>query len=547
MKKLFALTLTMMPIALSAQQTMAGRSAVYAPHGVIATSQPLATATGLSVLQSGGNAIDAAVAAATVLSVVEPHMTGMGGDLFAIIWLARDHKLYALNASGRSGSLMTREELVKRGRTSIRGVEAITVPGALSGWQALLERFGTRKLADILKPAIGFAENGFPVSPLIAHEWQGQTNLLHHDPGAAATFLINGHAPAAGEWFRNPDYARTLRAVAANGPAEFYGGATGQKLVEGLSKLGGFLTIEDLKNHNVEWLEPISVPFRGYRLWELPPNGQGVAALEMLRILDGYDLKAMGHNSAEYLHHLIEAKKLAYADLEEFVSDPATMRINVNSLLSDDFVRARRSLIDPAHAADRPQAGKLITASETIYLTAADAQGNMISFINSNYDLFGSGVVVPGLGFVLQNRGEGFTMREGHANVVAPRKRPLHTIIPAFVTKTTPAGEAPFMSYGVMGGAMQPQGHVQVLLNLLVFGMDIQQAIDQPRFRHLSGRNVALEAPISAVVRARLMALGHQISTDSTVTFGGAQAIIRLERGWMAGSDPRKDGMAAGH
>ncbi len=537
----------MTPLTLSAQQTMAGRSAVYAPHGVIATSQPLATATGLAVLQNGGNAIDAAVAAATVLSVVEPHMTGMGGDLFAIIWIAREHKMYALNASGRSGSLVTREELVKRGRRSIGGVEAVTVPGALSGWQALLERFGTRKLADILQPAIGFADEGFPVTPLIAQEWQAQTNLLRRNEGAAATFLIDGHAPAAGEWFRNPDYARTLRAVAANGPTELYGGATGQKLVENVAKLGGFLTLEDLKNHKIEWIDPISVPFRGYRLWELPPNGQGVAALEMLRILDGYDLKSLGHNSADYLHHLIEAKKLAYADLDAFIADPATMRINVNSLLSDDFVRARRKQIDPAKAADRPQAGAPITASETIYLTAADAQGNMISFINSNYDLFGSGVVVPGLGFALQNRGQGFTMTEGHPNVVAARKRPLHTIIPAFVTKTTPAGEEPFMSYGVMGGAMQPQGHVQVLLNLLVFGMDIQQAIDAPRFRHLSGRNIALEKPVSADVRTRLTALGHQISNDSTVTFGGAQAIIRLERGWVAGSDPRKDGMAAGH
>jgi gamma-glutamyltranspeptidase/glutathione hydrolase len=531
----------------SAQQTMAGRSAVYAPHGIIATSQPLATSTGLAVLLSGGNAIDAAVAAATVLSVVEPHMTGMGGDLFAIIWLAREHKLYALNASGRSGSLMTRAELVKRGRRSIGGVEAITVPGALSGWQALLERFGTRKLADILQPAIGFAEDGFPVSPLIAREWQGQVNLLKRNAGAAATFLIDGHAPAAGEWFRNPDYARTLRAVAQNGTGEFYGGATGQKLVAGVSALGGFLTLADLKSHKVEWIEPISVPFRGYRLWELPPNGQGIAALEMLRILDGYDLESMGHNSSEYLHHLIEAKKLAYADLAAFISDPATMRVSVSSLLSDDYAAARRRLIDPARAAERAQAGTPVTASETIYLTAADAQGNMISFINSNYDLFGSGVVVPGLGFPLQNRGEGFTMTEGHVNVVAPRKRPLHTIIPAFVTKTTPAGEEPFMSFGVMGGAMQPQGHVQVLLNLLVFGMDIQQAIDAPRFRHLSGRTVALESPISAEVRARLSALGHNISTDSSTTFGGAQAIIRLPRGWVAGSDPRKDGMAAGH
>ena len=546
MKTLTALLL-MIPLATNAQQSMAGRSAVYAPNGVIATSQPLATATGLAVLQSGGNAIDAAVAAATVLSVVEPHMTGMGGDLFAIIWSARERKLYALNASGRSGSLMTRAELVKRGRRAIAGVEAVTVPGALSGWQALLDRFGTRKLAQILQPAIGFAESGFPVTPLIAREWNSEVGRLQRDPGAAATFLINGRAPLAGEWFRNPDYARTLRAVAANGPSELYGGATGQKLVDALSKMGGFLTAEDLLAHKVEWIEPISVPFRGYRLWELPPNGQGVAALEMLRILDGYDLKAMGHNSVEYLHTLIEAKKLAYADLDAFVADPATMRINVNSLLSDDFIRARRSQIDPKHAADRPQAGAPITASETIYLTAADAQGNMISFINSNYDLFGSAVVVPGLGFPLQNRGNGFTMTEGHPNEVAPRKRPLHTIIPAFVTKTTANGEEPFMSYGVMGGAMQPQGHVQVLLNLLVFGMDIQQAIDAARFRHLSGRNVALETPIGADVRTRLTALGHQIGNEANVAFGGAQAIIRLERGWVAGSDPRKDGMAAGH
>jgi gamma-glutamyltranspeptidase / glutathione hydrolase len=546
MKTLTALLL-MIPLATSAQQSMAGRSAVYAPNGVIATSQPLATATGLAVLQTGGNAIDAAVAAATVLSVVEPHMTGMGGDLFAIIWSARERKLYALNASGRSGSLMTHAELVKRGRRSIAGVEAVTVPGALSGWQALLDRFGTRKLAQILQPAIGFADNGFPVTPLIAREWNSEVERLQRDPGAAATFLINGRAPVAGQWFRNPDYARTLRAVAAKGPSELYGGATGQKLVDVLSRMGGFLTMEDLIAHKVEWIEPISVRFRGYRLWELPPNGQGVAALEMLRILDGYDLKAMGHNSVEYLHTLIEAKKLAYADLDAFVADPATMRINVNSLLSDDFVRARRSQIDPKRAADRPQAGAPITASETIYLTAADAQGNMISFINSNYDLFGSAVVVPGLGFPLQNRGNGFTMTEGHPNEVAPRKRPLHTIIPAFVTKTTANGEEPFMSYGVMGGSMQPQGHVQVLLNLLVFGMDIQQAIDAARFRHLSGLNVALETPISADVRARLTALGHQIGNEANIAFGGAQAIIRLERGWVAGSDPRKDGMAAGH
>jgi gamma-glutamyltranspeptidase/glutathione hydrolase len=542
----FFILLTMTAVMpLSAQQ---GRSTVYAPNGAIATSQPLATAAGLAVLQRGGTAIDAAVTAAAVLSVVEPHMTGIGGDLFAIIWSAKDRKLYGLNASGRSGSLMTREELVKRGRRGIAGVEAITVPGALSGWQTLLQRFGTLKLADALSPAIQYADQGFPVTPIIASDWEDGVAKLKRDPGAAATYLLAGErAPKAGEWFRNPDYAKTLRAIAAGGTNVFYKGEIGARIAEHVQSLGGFLTKEDFAAHDVEWLEPISVPFRGYRLWELPPNGQGIAALEMLRILDGYDLKAMGHNSAEYLHHLIEAKKLAYADLAAFISDPATMRLKPAALLSDQYIGMRRQQIDPNRAAERAQAGAPITDSETIYLTASDAQGNMISFINSIYDEFGSGVSVPGTGFMLQNRGAGFVMTEGHVNIVAPRKRPLHTLIPAFVTKTSATGEEPFMSYGVMGGAMQPQGHVQVLLNLLVFDMDLQKAIDAPRFRHNSGRAVSLEAAINADVQARLTALGHEVRVTGPGSFGGAQAIIKLVKGWAAGSDPRKDGMAAGH
>ncbi len=538
------------PVATQAQRpaSMAGRSAVYAPNGIIATSQPLATAAGLAVLQKGGNAIDAAVTAAAVLSVVEPHMTGMGGDLFAIVWSARDRKLYGLNASGRSGSLMTREDFVRRGDTSINGAESITVPGALSGWQALLDRFGTLKLAAALEPAIRHAENGFPVSPLIAHEWQDEEARLKRDPGAAATFLLEGQrAPRAGDWFRNPDYARSLRSIVSGGPAVFYGGELGRRIAQGVQQLGGFITVEDLQRHAVEWIDPISVPFRGYRLWELPPNGQGVAALEMLRILDGYDLKALGHNSAAYLHHLIEAKKLAFADLEQFVSDPATMRVPWSSLIDDRFIESRRKQLDPHRAAERAQPGAPITDSETIYLTASDADGNMVSLINSNYSAFGSGVVVPGTGIVLQNRGSGFTLAEGHANVVAPGKRPFHTIIPAFVTRSSAGGEEPWLSFGVMGGAMQPQGHVQVLLNMLVFGMDVQQAIDAARFRHTSGRNVALESAISVDVRQQLRVLGHELIDESTIAFGGAQAIQKLVRGWVAGSDPRKDGMAAGH
>lgn len=531
--------------------TLAGRSAVYAPHGSIATSQPLATAAGLAVLQRGGNAVDAAVTAAAVLSVVEPHMTGIGGDMFALLWSAREQRLLGLNASGRAGSGMTREALLERGREEIpyRGPESVTVPGALSGWAALLERHGTLSLAEALEPAVRLAEEGFPVSPIIAAQWKDRTEILSRDAGATATYLpVEGRAPAAGEWFRNPDYARSLRLIAEAGPAALYGGELGRRLVEGLGELGGFLTLDDLRAHEPRWVEPVSVDFRGHRVWQLPPNVQGVAALEMLRILEPFDLGSMGHNSAEYLHHLVEAKKLAFADLERFVADPEHMEIGAEELLGEDFVRGRRALLDPARAADRPDPGPKPTASETVYLAVADAEGNMVSFINSIYEYFGSGVVVPGTGFALQNRGAGFTLEAGHPNTVAPGKLPLHTLIPGFVTRPGEGErQEPWLAYGVMGGSMQPQGHVQLLLNLLVFDMGIQEAIDAPRFRHMSGLRLALEAPLPDAVRERLSALGHEIVDEREVSFGGAQAVMRLPRGWVAGSDPRKDGHAAGH
>jgi gamma-glutamyltranspeptidase/glutathione hydrolase len=549
----FALVLGMTPNA-SAQSprpsTLAGRSPVYAPHGVVATSQPLASAAGLAVLQRGGNAIDAAVTAAAVLNLVEPHMTGIGGDMFAILWSARDRKLVGLNASGRAGSGMTREILLQRGHTEVPsdGAEPITVPGALSGWAALLERYGTITLAQALEPAIRLAEEGFPVSPIIAGQWAQEVERLSRDEGARATFLIEGkRAPREGEWFRNPDLARSFRAIAKQGPGVFYGGELGQRIVERVQALGGFLTLEDLKRHRPEWVEPISVPFKGYRLWELPPNNQGVAALEMLRILEADDLAGLGHNSAPYLHRLIEAKKLAFADLAYYVGDPAAMTVPVSRLLSDDHIAERRSKLDPARAAKRQEPGPEASASETIYLTAADADGNMVSFINSLYEHFGSTVVVPGTGFALQDRGAGFTLEAGLPNTVAPGKKPLHTLIPAFVTRATSNGEQPWMSFGVMGGAMQPQGHVQVLLNLLVFGMSIQQAIDAPRFRHLDGLRVGLEAPVPDSVRTGLEGLGHHVVELPPGSAGGAQAIIRQERGWVAGSDPRKDGSAVGY
>jgi len=536
--------------------TLAGRSAVYAPNAAIATSQPLATSAGLAVLDRGGNAIDAAVAAAAVLTVVEPNMTGVGGDLFAMVWSAKDKTLHGLNASGRSGALMTRETLASRKRTRIsQGIEAVTVPGSLSGWAALLEKFGTLTLAEALAPAIAIAETGFPVTPIIAGQWADEEALLRRDEGARATLLIDGQrAPKAGEWFRNPDLARTYREIGANGARHLYGGPLGRRIAEFTQSKGGFLTPEDFAAHTVEWVQPISVPFQGYRLWELPPNSQGVAALEMLRLLETYDLKAMGHNSPAYLHHLIEAKKLAYADIEHYVGDAAFMKAPAESFLADAYIRRRRQLIDPARAMDRATPGDAATSSDTIYLAVADADGNMVSFINSVYDYFGSGIVVPGTGVLLHDRGVGFTMEEGRANTVAPKKRPFHTIIPAFVTRTSrasgvsrdAAGDEPWLAFGVMGGAMQPQGHVQVLLNLLLFGMDVQQASDAPRFRHMSGRRVALESPIGDDVRRALGGLGHEIIDERNIAFGGAQLVMKLPRGWVAGSDSRKDGHAAG-
>jgi gamma-glutamyltranspeptidase/glutathione hydrolase len=529
--------------------SMAGRSTVYAPRGAIATSQPLATAAGLAVLERGGNAIDAAVTAAAVLNVVEPMMTGMGGELFALFWSVKEKRLVGLNASGRSGSLATRETLIKRGHKVVPaiGAESITVPGALAGWNDLLTKYGTLSLADALAPAIRLAEEGFPLTPVIAKDWAEFAALLAKDEGARATYLVNGAAPKVGDWIRNPDLAQTFRLIAKQGVGVFYGGALGDRIAGRVQSLNGFLTPADFKNHHSDWVQPISVPFKGYRLYELPPNGQGIAALEILRILEPYDLGRMGHNSAEYLHHLIEAKKLAYADLAQYVGDPAAMKTPVEHILSDGFIAERRSRLNPRQATSQVEPGPAITASETIYLTAADQDGNMVSLINSLAGGFGSGVVVPGTGVALQNRGAGFTLTEGLANTIAPNKRPFHTIIPAFVTKVTGSAEEPWMSYGVMGGAMQPQGHVQVLLNLLVFGMDLQTALDQARFRHIAGAEVALEGPIPETVRAQLKQLGHQVIDLAPSSAGGAQAIIRLPRGYAAGSDPRKDGMAAGH
>ncbi|MGH2581543.1 MAG: gamma-glutamyltransferase [Anaerolineales bacterium] len=536
--------------------------AVYAPHGAVATSHPLASQAGLAVLQRGGNAVDAAVTAAVVLSVVEPCMSGVGGDMFAILWSAKEERLVGINGSGRSGSLMTQEALSSVGRIPGDGPKTITVPGALSGWAALLERYGTISLAEALAPAIVLADEGFPISDGAAAEWAIFANLLEQDPGASATFLVDGErAPGVGEWFSNPDFAVTLRTIAQEGPDALYGGELGRRIATHVQGLGGYLTPEDFDNHAAEWVEPLSVSFREYRVWELPPNGQGIAALEMLRILEPFNLAAMGHNSATYLHYLIEAKKLAYADLEQAVGDPDFMASTPEQLLTDDFIARRRSLIDHAQALEHAAPDASLTTSETTYLTVADSEGNMISFISSLGGGFGSGVVVPGTGFALHNRGVGFSYENGRANSVGPGRRPFHTIIPGFVTRTTPdGGQEPWLSYGIVGGPQQPQAHVQVLLNMLLFDMDVQQALDAPRFRHWNGNRVSFESAIPPPVIDELRSMGHApqnplmetaqlvfLGSNGGLVFGGGQAIMRNPRGYVAGSDSRRDGLAAAH
>ena len=523
--------------------TWSGRSTVYAPNGMAATSQPLATTAAIEILQSGGNAIDAAVAAAAVLNVVEPYMTGMGGDMFAILWDAEEERLIGLDGSGKSGSKIDVQALVKQWEEMPnRGAATVTVPGALAGWSDLVKTYGDLSLAEVLAPAIRIAEQGFPVTPIIAQDWAGTLETLEGNAGATATFLIDGKTPRAGEWFSNPDLAKTFRRIAKNGPETLYGGALGREIVAGLDELGGFITIDDLARHKSRWVTPLSVDYKGYTLHELPPAGQGIAALQMLKMLESFDLSNMVHNSSEYLHTLIEAKKLAYADLARYVSDPTHMDVQPEALLAPEYLSKRAGLIDPKKAMTTVEPGEFATESDTIYLTVADREGNMISLINSVSWYFGSGVVVPGTGVVLQNRGQGFTLESGHPNQIAPNKRPFHTIIPAFVTHQG----KPWLSYGVMSGSMQPQGHVQVLLNLIEFGMDPQEAIDAARFRHLSGKRIAVENLNHEVARA-LSALGHELVVPNGIAFGGAQAILKLDRGWAAGSDPRKDGMAAGY
>jgi gamma-glutamyltranspeptidase/glutathione hydrolase len=536
------------------------RSPVLARNGVIATSQPLASAAGLQVMQEGGNAIDAAVTAAAVLAVVEPTMTGIGGDVFALVYDAKTKQLRGLNSSGRAGAKADADMLLAKGETNMpgAGVYTITVPGALAGWAELLEKHGTISLARALEPAIRYARDGYPVAEMIADDWEGGARKMAQDPASAAVFLPNGRAPKTGEVFRNPDLAKTLEQVAKGGRDVFYKGAIAKAIASDIERRGGFITAADLAAHTADWVQPIGTNYRGYDVYEMPPNTQGFVALQMLNILEGFDVQSLGHNSAEYLHLLVEAKRIGFADRSAYLADFDHVPPHVlKSLISKEYAETRRKEIDPARAAAGYKPGRFAagTASpdpdaffdgrdrgDTVYLAAADGQGNAISFINSLFGTFGSGVVVPGTGVVLHNRGSGFTLQEGHPNRLAPGKRPFHTLVPAFIMKDG----KPLMPFGVMGGDNQAQAHVQIVVNVVDFGMNVQDAGDAARVRH-GGEGLAAESAIGDAIRAALTKRGHEVR-DGRGAMGGYQAVfIDPKTGvLMGGSDPRKDGLAIG-
>jgi gamma-glutamyltranspeptidase/glutathione hydrolase len=533
------------------------RSVVLARNGIIATSQPLASAAGLRVLQHGGNAIDAAVTAAAVLAVVEPTMNGIGGDLFAIVFDARTQTVRALNASGRAPAAATVDEFRRRNLNAIpyRGELSVSVPGVVDGWNELLSRHGTIPLAKALEPAVGYARDGFAVSEIIGTQWKDAEPVLARDPAAASTFLPGGHAPNPGDVFRNPRLATTLELIVKEGRDAFYRGAIARDIAADMQRRRGLVAESDLAAHRSDWIQPISTTYRGYEVLELPPNTQGVVALEMLNILEGYDVAALGHNSAAYLHLLVEAKRIAFADRDAWLADASAVPPRaLERMLSKDYAAERRREINMERSAGDYSALTLAGTApggdqrpdargDTIYLTAADREGNVVSLIQSIYESFGAGIVAGDTGIVLHNRGSLFSLKPGHPNLLAPGRRPFHTLVPAMVLKD----RKPWLSFGVMGGDMQPQGHVQVLLNLIDFGMNVQEAGEAARFRH-SAAGLALESAISPEARFGLNARGHRLIT-SIGAFGGFQGILIDPKTGvlMGGSDPRKDGMAIGY
>ena len=530
----------------------AGRSVVRARHGMVATSQPLASQTGLDVLKRGGNAVDAAIAVAAVLNVTEPNMTGVGGDAFMLVYTSRSKRLDGLNASGRAPRALDLKYFGSRNITRMpaTGMAPITVPGAFDGWVTLLEKFGTMKLADLLAPAIEYAESGFPVMEKISADWAPEVAKLKETVAAASTFLVNGGAPEPGAIFLQKNLARTLRTLASAGRDAFYRGAIARAIVDYCRQNGGFLSMEDFAAHTSEWVEPISTTYRGHSLFEIPPNGQGLTALLLLNILEGIDLGAMRDEPARYYHTLIEAIKIAFVDRNRHIADPAFSKVPVRELLSKDYAARRRALIDPANAIDPPAYGDVKAGSDTTYFTIVDKDRNAVSFINSIFSSFGSGIVAGDTGIMLQNRGVGFSLEPDHPNRIEPGKRPFHTIIPAMVFK----GRDFLMSYGVMGGDIQPQGHAQVLVNLIDRGMNLQQAIDAPRVRYISGRGVMMEEGLTEPVISDLIRRGHErvmppAGVMHRALMGGGQAImVDPQTGALVGaSDSRKDGMALGY
>ncbi len=529
-----------------------GRSVVRASQGMVATSQPLASQVGLDVLKRGGNAVDASIAMAAVLNVTEPNMTGIGGDAFMMIYSSKTKKLEGLNASGRAPRALNLEHFTSRRimQMPTTGMEAVTVPGAFDGWVTLLDTHGTMKLAELLAPAIEYAERGFPVMEKTAADWEPEVPRLKLTAAAASTYLVNGAAPKAGAMFAQKNLARTLRTLAREGRDGFYRGEIARAIVDYCGKNGGFLSMEDFASQKSEWVEPISTTYRGHTLYELPPNGQGLTALLLLNILEGIDLTAMRTEPGLYYHTVIEATKIAFADRNRYIADPAFAKIPVSELLSKSYAARRRALIDRKQAIDPPAYGDVRVGHDTTYFTVVDKDRSAVSFINSLFSSFGSGIVAGETGIVLQNRGAGFSLEPNHPNAIAPGKRPFHTLIPAMVFKD---GQF-LMSYGVMGGDVQAQGHVQVLVNLIDRELNLQEAIDAPRVRYISGRGVMMEDALTAPVIRDLIERGHErvlpaAGLTHRALMGGGQAVmVDPVTGTLVGaSDSRKDGMALGY
>ena len=541
-------------------ETFATRSVVMAQHGMACTSHPLATGAAIDILKKGGNAVDAAIAANAVLGVTDPEMNGIGGDLFAIVYDAKTKKLYGLNASGRSPYALTLDILQKTGGKFIplNGPLPVSVPGCVDGWFQLHERFGKLSMTDILSHAIQYARNGFPVADEAAFYFAGLKARYGDRPNVQRVFLSNGSAPKRGEVFKNPQLANSLEKIARGGRDVFYKGEIARDIVAFMKKNGGYLSGKDLADHRSEWVEPVSTTYRGYRVWELPPNGQGIAVLQMLNILENFDFSKIRFGSAAHLHLFTEAKRLAYEDRAKYYADPDFAKIPVGELISKNYAKQRSLLIDKQKAAPYFTAGNdsTLRGGETVYLTVADDEGNMVSLIQSNFAAFGSGLVPDSLGFFLQNRGYLFSLREGQNNTYAPHKRPFHTIIPAFVTRDG----LPYMSFGVMGGGFQPEGQVEVLMNMIDFGMTVQEAGDAPRIDHegsseptgSAGEGVGtiyLESGFPSETIRALLQMGYKVSAGTPGNFGGYQAIKfdAKQHVYHGASDPRKDGMAAGY